>query len=125
MAKIIFTYSSQIDPESFAAARLKNLPYLEKLLPDLKNNGLSLVGEEVAWMQGRQWENGKLQPLSCNSVYYRILPDEMHRDTLVAGLFTMAELDMFLHDEGPIVCGTPEQVALEAILNPSHHERRA
>jgi hypothetical protein len=108
----------------FDYARTHDLPFITRLLPELYKKGLSLVGEKVAWMQGREWEEGRLKAQLYNSVYYEILPDESHKDKLVSGLFPLAELQMFLEDKGPIIRGTPEQIVLEGIFTPRDRERR-
>jgi hypothetical protein len=124
MANIIPTDSLRIDKERFWTARAKDLPRFTEILPKLKKKGLSLVEEEVAWMPSREWENGVLKARPHNSVYYRILPDATQEDKLVAGLFTLPELEMLLHDEGPIIRGTREQMALEVIFHTRNPERR-
>ena len=123
MANIIPTYPSQIDPEMFKKARAMDLPHFTELLPELHAKGLLLIGEEVALMQSRGWENGVLKALQSHSVYYQVFPDAARKAKLVSGLFTLHELEMFLHDEGPIIRGTPEQRALGVIFCPPNPER--
>jgi hypothetical protein len=123
MAKISPSYSAQIDQEMFLRARQMDLDKFNQLVPELHQRGVWMVGDHVTWLQFREWENGKLVARQWNTVYYELLPGVGEKE-IVAGYYTLGEQEMFLKGEGPIVRGTPEQVALEAIFNPSHRERR-